>query len=169
MCQVWGFWAPPPHPMVWSGSLGRGYLIEINDFSKDSLLQSHSAPEQLWREGSSLQLIICWKNTYPGVRPQSEYWWNILIFACLFVRFIMSTKTWKFKDLNHLFLFSHFCLAQDAAHLDHWNRTTHPKPTHPHPQGGGGGTLTIARGEGGGATRPWHIYIYIYISICTYL
>ena len=49
MCQVSGFSAPPfpPHPMVWSGSLGRGFLIEINDFSKDSLLQSHSAPEHL--------------------------------------------------------------------------------------------------------------------------
>ena len=39
-----GFAAPPP--MVWSGSLGRGFVTEINDFSKDSLLQSHSAPEQ---------------------------------------------------------------------------------------------------------------------------
>ena len=38
---------PPPHPRVGSGSLGRGFLIQIHDFSKDSSLRSHFPPEQL--------------------------------------------------------------------------------------------------------------------------
>ena len=53
-----------------------------------------------------------------------------------------SSKTWI------TYLYFSFSLWTDAAHLDHWGRTTYPTPTHPHP-GGGGGTLTIARGEGG--------------------
>ena len=47
MCQGSGFCPPLPlPPRVGSRSLGRGFFTEINDFSKDSLLQSHSAPEQ---------------------------------------------------------------------------------------------------------------------------
>ena len=49
----------PLPPRVGCGSHGRGCPTEINDFSKDSLLQSQSAPEQFQREYSSLQLMIC--------------------------------------------------------------------------------------------------------------
>ena len=46
MCQASGFWAPPPPKgRVWIP--GKGFLIQINGFSKDSLLRSHSPPDQL--------------------------------------------------------------------------------------------------------------------------
>ena len=49
-----------PHPPWYGlGPSERGFPTQIDDFSRDSFLQSHSPPEQFQREDSSLQLMIC--------------------------------------------------------------------------------------------------------------